>query len=98
MFRLTFAPSFTLRFIICTSRMKLFLVTTYEIDKILGRHQGDVVSNGSGVVVRVQIYFGNCQDLPEVIFLISFGSILQQMPFNKIIYQCYHLRSIVRFR
>ena len=75
MFRLTFAPSFTLRFIICTSRMKVFMVTTYEIYLILGQHQGDVISNGSGVVVRVQKYFGNCQDLPEVIFLISFGSI-----------------------
>ena len=78
--------------------MKVFMVTTYEIYLILGQHQGDVISNGSGVVVRVQKYFGNCQDLPEVIFLISFGSILQQMPFNKIIYQCYHLRSIDRFR
>ena len=63
-----------------------------------GRHQGDVISTGSGVEVRVQKYFGNRQDLPEVIFLISFGLILQQMPFNKIIYQCYHLRSIDRFR
>ena len=70
--------------------MKVFMVTTYEIDLILGQHQGDVISNGSGVVVRVQKYFGNCQDLPEVIFRNKFGSILQQMPFNKIIYQCYH--------
>ena len=64
MFVLTFAPSFTLRFIICTSRMKVFMVTTYEIYLILGQHQGDVISNGSGVVVRVQKYFGNSQDFP----------------------------------
>ena len=75
MSKLTFAPSLTLQIIICTFCMKVLMVTTYEIDEMSGRHQGNVISSGSGVVFRVQKYFGNRQDLPEVIFLINFGSI-----------------------